>query len=160
MATKWQRLSINIPKEFKPKQRENIAGRIIDHITERTVKSGKDKNGKRFVRYTKEYAKKKGVGRGTVDLVDTFEMMTSIQLLSERSGKLIIGFEKGSKVNGKADGNIRGTYGRKSPLPGKARDFLGINLKQLEKIYDKIEQKPATAREDVEAASRSREGRR
>ena len=123
MSTKWQRLSINVPKKFNPKQRESIAGRVIDFITKRTISQGRDKNGAKFARYSKEYAKKKGVGRSSVDLVKTFEMMSSLHLLSERSGKIVVGFEKGSKVNGKADGNIRGTYGRPSPIPGRRVTF-------------------------------------
>ena len=32
---------------------------------------------------------------------------------------------------GKAEGNIRGTYGKRKPIPGKARPFLGLSRSEL-----------------------------
>ena len=134
MATKWQRFVINVPLDFKPKHRKEVAEKAIDSIVKRTVEKGRDKNNKKFVAYTKAYAKSKGQRR--VDLVKTFSMLPSIQELSSRPGKIIVGFKNGTKENGKADGNIRGTYGQPKPIPGKARDFLGLPPKALNAIIE------------------------
>lgn len=133
MGAKWQKFSVDIPKDLKPTDRQLIAQEIIDHIIERT-QDGKDANGRKFKKYTKEYAKEKGVGVNDVDLTLSSEMLESIKLISERSGKLIIGFENGSLENAKADGNIRGTYGKPTEDPSKARPFLGISKKDLKEI--------------------------
>ena len=133
MATKWQRVAIEIPKEYGPTEREAIAQDVIDLIIERS-QAGKDRDGKKFKSYTKDYAAQKGVGRSEVDLTLSSEMLNSIELISSRSGKVIIGFENGSQENAKADGNIRGTYGQSEPIPGKARDFLGVRDSELKRI--------------------------
>lgn len=133
MATKWQRVKLEIPKKLAPADREQVAFEIIDFIIDRS-KQGKNKNGRPFPRYTKEYAKAKGVGRGDVDLTLEDEMLEAMDLISHKSGELLIGYERGSDENAKADGNIRGTYGKPSPIPGKARDFLGITKTQLQRI--------------------------
>jgi hypothetical protein len=43
----------------------------------------------------------------------------------------MIGFENGTDENARADGNIRGTYGKPTPDSSKARDFLGISKEDL-----------------------------
>lgn len=133
MPTQWQRVRLEIPKQLKPVDREQVASEIIDFIIDRS-KQGKNKNGRNFPKYTKEYAKFKGVSRDAVDLTLDDEMLNEMQLLSHKSGELLIGYERGSDENAKADGNIRGTYGKPSPIPGKARDFLGISKTQLQRI--------------------------
>lgn len=136
MGTKWQRTSINLPKNLGPSEREAIAQEIIDFMIERS-QSGLDKDGNPFPKYTKQYAKEKGVSIGDVDLTLSSEMLNNIELLSSYPGKIIVGFERGSNENAKADGNIRGTYGRDSEDPSKARDFLGISDSDLETILSK-----------------------
>jgi len=131
----WQRVKIEISKEHKPSARIAIGSEIVQRILERTLIEGKDKDGKRFSKYEKDYAKRKGVGVGDVDLNLTSEMLDNLKLLSHRSGQVIIGFDKGdTKLNGKVEGNRKGTYGQPKPIPGKARDFLGIQNKDLKKI--------------------------
>ena len=134
MATKWQRFAIDVPKKFKPKDRVLVAEKVIDSILKRTLEKGKDKNNKKFVPYEKPYAKKKG--QTAVDLVLNFKMLPALQLLQNKAGKVVVGFKNGSKQNAKADGNIRGTYGQKKPIPGKARDFLGVPTKALNAIIE------------------------
>ena len=60
-------------------------------------------------------------------------MESTIQLLNDGPGSLTIGFEKDSEANGKAEGNIKGTYGQKKST-GKKRDFLGIDKNDLSDI--------------------------
>lgn len=137
MATKWQRTRLEVPKSLTPREREMVAFEVIEFITERS-KLGKDQNGKNFPRYTKEYAKAKGTSRSNVDLTLRDEMLRAIDLLNHKSGSILIGFENGTKENAKADGNIRGTYGKPSPIPGKARPFLGISQRQLTRIIREV----------------------
>ena len=128
----WQRIKIEIPKQIKPADREEVALEIIDFIANRT-KRNKDKDGRKFPNYTKDYAKIKGTSRNKVDLTLTGEMLDELKLISHRSGSLLIGYDRGSDINGKVEGNRLGSYGG-SPNPSKARDFLGLREKELEDI--------------------------
>jgi hypothetical protein len=135
----WVREKIKLPKTFKPKDRVKIAEVIIDHIITRSV-SGIDKNNKKFPEYSDSYAEKKNVGPGDVDLVLSGEMLESIQLLSHKSGEIIIGFDKSDEeLNGKAEGNILGSYGRQ-PNKNKARDFLGMPDDELDILFGAFEE--------------------
>ena len=121
----WIREKIKIPTTIKPSERVKMAEMIINVIINRSV-AGIDKNNKKFPKYSKEYAEKKGVGVNDVDLILSGEMLESIQLLSHKSGEITIGFDKSDQeLNGKAEGNILGSYGGE-PSRKKARDFLGI----------------------------------
>lgn len=131
----WVREKIKLPKSIKPAERKQIASVVIDHIINRSI-AGYDKNNKKFPKYSKEYAEKKGVGLSDVDLLLSGEMLESIQLLSDKSGELVIGFNKSDdELNGKAEGNILGSYGGE-PNSKKARDFLGINDDELQTLID------------------------
>lgn len=116
---------------------------VIDFIVNRTEK-GIDKNGEKFPKYSASYVnsndfKNAGKSKGKVNLTLSKEMLNSIELLSEKSGELVVGFDKGDKeLNGKAEGNIVGSYGGE-PDPKKARDFLGIADKDLDRIVKRYE---------------------
>lgn len=116
-----------------------MADLIIERIVERT-NQGKNVNGKAFPKYSKEYMDSldfKNAGKsesGTVNLQLSGDMLAAIKLLSNSKTSLVIGFEKGSEENAKADGNIRGTYGSDKPNPKKARPFLGISKDELSEI--------------------------
>jgi len=138
----WQKVRIDIPKDYKPAIREAIAQDVIQYIVERT-KRGVGKNdrpwsGKAAV-YSKSYIKgldfrNAGKRNSPVDLTLSADMLTDLQLLSHNKGSVLIGYNNGSENNAKAEGNIKGTYGNKKPIPGKSRDFLGITKKSLNKI--------------------------
>lgn len=131
-------------KELKTKAiRDEFAGTIIDYIIERTSEgtgynpsTGRPKNLK-AVRYSKEYAEEKGVGRSDVDLILDGNMLNALQHLKSKSNsdELVIGYRAGSKENGKAEGNQTGSYGKPSPNPRKARPFLGLTKKDLDRLY-------------------------
>ena len=120
------------------KKREAIGLEIIAYIQERTAQDQVDKNGKKLASYTKEYAEKKGVSRGDVDLMDTGDMLMSLTLLTHRSGSITIGYPAGDPINGKVEGNRLGTYGQQTPIPGKARDFLGLTDEELVDIFARV----------------------
>jgi len=137
-----QKVKITIPKGYSPQEREALSLEIIDQIVERT-KSGKDKNNKNFTGYSEGYKdsfdfKLSGKSKGKVNLSLSGEMLGALTLLNHSSGSVTIGYTKDDGFNNdKAEGNIKGTYGKKKPIPGKARDFLGISSSELKNITDK-----------------------
>lgn len=136
-----QKTEIQIPKGLTPSERVELADAVLEFIRLRTL-GGLDKNNRKFHKYSPKYAEAKGVGRDEVDLNLSSEMMEAMTLLSHKNGKIVIGFEKDDPNNGKAEGNILGTYGNASPVT-KGRDFLGItktDLSQLVKNYDRAEE--------------------
>lgn len=137
----WIKTKIKIRKGYNKTQREIIAQEIIDHMIDRT-QSGKNKNNDPFPSYSKSYKESKEfqiAGKSSkVNLSLSEEMLNSIKLLSHSDGELTVGFDKNdSRNNGVAEGNIKGTYGNKSPLRGKKRDFLGITASDKKEIQDK-----------------------
>lgn len=141
MSAKWQKVAIEIPKDYGPIERKAIALEIVDFIRNRTQSKRVDKDGKPFASYSKSYVKSLdfkigGKSKSKVDLTLSGDMLGALDLLSHKSGKIIVGFENGSQENARADGNIRGTYGNTKPV-GPARDFLGISDEDLTKILKK-----------------------
>ena len=131
-----QKVTINIPKYLDEDDRASLAEDIIDYITTRTAK-GYDKNNRKFKPYTKEYAERKGVSRGDVDLINSTDLLESILLLDSDTGMLVIGYAEGDEINGKAEGNITGSYGQPDPNPAKARDYLGVSRRDLAELISR-----------------------
>ena len=143
MGAKWQKIDLEVPPDFTPRQRKKVADLVIDHIITRT-KNGKDKDGDKFPGYSEEYIRSLdfkigGKSKSRVDLTLSGDMLASLDLISDGRGRIRIGFEKGSEENARADGNIRGTYGKDSPDANKARDFLGVEPNVLRKIIREVE---------------------
>ena len=144
MATKWQKIKIDLSGYgLSPDQKDEVADLIIERIVNRTDQ-GKDKDGRRFPGYSKSYKESldfKVAGKSSkVDLQLSGDMLAALSVLDKTSRSVTIGFENGSEENAKADGNIRGTYGNPSPNPKKARDFLGITIKELTDIIKFIKE--------------------
>jgi hypothetical protein len=131
------KLSIKIPftQPIKPKERVKIADALLTHIVGRTM-AGLDRDNNKFAKYTKKYAEEKGVGVSDVDLLLSGEMLSELQVLKVDANGVEIGYKGSKDLIGKVDGNIRGTYGQTEPIPGKARDFLGILPDDVEVIID------------------------
>ena len=149
-----QKKRIKFPEKYKgkfnPEERKAIAEDIKEFIGDRTS-AGKDVNNRKFPGYSKEYAKKKR--SANVDLRLTGEMLKILEelgtLKTDRANEVTIGYERGSRVEGKVEGNRKGTYGRSRPIPGKKRDFLGLTQKDLKEILDfHLKRKEDGARED------------
>jgi hypothetical protein len=137
MATKHQKIKLYFPEPIPDKSlRDEIADLAIEKIVERTDK-GLDKNGVPFTKYSKAYMNSldfKNAGKSKrPNLQLSGDMLASIEVLDSTRNWVEIGFEKGSEENGKADGNIRGTYGKPTPV-GPKRDFLGIKDSDLLRI--------------------------
>jgi len=142
MPAKHQYIDVKIPKSLSKKERREIADLIVERIVDRTL-DGKDKRGKGFPGYSKEYIKSldfnnAGKSASDVNLQLSGDMLAALTLLNETDGKLTIGFEDGSDENARADGNIRGTYGQERGNRKKARDFLGVSPKELKTIIDMV----------------------
>jgi len=131
------KLSIKIPftQPIKPKERVKIADALLTHIVGRTM-AGLDRDNNKFAKYTKKYAEEKGVGVSDVDLLLSGEMLSELQVLKVDSSGVEIGYKGSKDLIGKVEGNILGTYGQPEPIPGKARDFLGILPDDVEVIID------------------------
>jgi len=138
MGAKWQRIAISIPEGYKPAERVAIAEEILDFIRDRVQNKNLDKNNRKLPGYSKSYMnsldfKIAGKSKGDVNLTLSGDMLGAMTLLSHANGKLLLGFEKGSPENARADGNIRGTYGNSKPVAAP-RDFLGLTQKDLTRI--------------------------
>lgn len=150
MAAKWQRVWIEVPRELSANERMRCGKEIVEFIRKRSesgmgvVDTGDGFRNKRFPGYSKAYINSldfeiAGKSAGSVDLTLSGDMLIALDVLDTKPGAVLIGFEKGSDENARADGNIRGTYGRSSPMPGKARNFLGISDSDLRRITRKYE---------------------
>jgi hypothetical protein len=152
----WMRTKVNIDTSLKPKERIALSDAIIAYIQNRTM-DGLDKNLEKFEKYKASYAAFKGVDAENVDLVMSGSMLGDLKLLSHSNGSLSIGFDKGSESNGKAEGNIKGTYGQPKPVQ-KPRDFLGISKEELDALISEtdIEENNFTGLSDAEIDERAR----
>lgn len=114
---------------------------IIDRTKHGYNVHGRDWSGKAG-EYTEAYAKRKGVSEdGPVDLSLSHDMLDGMQYFSTLSprGQITLGYKKGTGLERQAEGNILGTYGKQSPIPGKARPFLDILQKDLQKIISEVD---------------------
>lgn len=141
MANKWTKTTINIPKVYTPIERVAIAQDVIDYIVERT-KAGKGPGNKEWANkaareYSKSYQKSvefRASGKSkNVNLKLSGDMLDAIGIITDKSGAVTIGITDESQV-GKAEGNIRGTYGSNTPIRGKSRPFLNLTNDELKKI--------------------------
>lgn len=145
MANKYIQKAVEISSRYTPEEREAIAVDIIRYVRERTL-NGKGPGNKAWSgaagKYSKEYMSSLNfrIGRkdkGKVNMKLSGDMLEAITLLNQRKGKIVYGLDEGDDNAGKAEGNIRGTYGNSSPIAGKARPFLDITEKELKQILSK-----------------------
>jgi hypothetical protein len=152
MATKIQRVRFNLPKELRPDERKEV-GELIAEKIRKNAESGKgrqfDNKGMRdgivkeyvkFPKYSKSYVnsldfKVSGKSPSSIDLTLSGDMLQSLDVINTKSGEVVLGFPEDQ--NGKADGNIRGTYGKDSADKSKARNFLGLTQSDYNKIVNK-----------------------
>lgn len=129
--------TIKIPSGLSSSRKEELAMALLSAI-QFNAKSGYDKDGNRFVKYNKDYAEEKGVGVRDVDLTLSGEMLDALKILKIGPDYVDVGYDGRTKVSGKAEGNILGSYGR-TPNPEKARDFLGLPEKAIKEILKGFE---------------------
>lgn len=138
----WIKKEILIPNDYSSDDAETMAEEILNFIIERS-KKGNGSDGEKFPGYSDSYKKSldfKIAGKSSkVDLTLSGEMLDSLEVLSAKKGKIVIGFEKGSDMNARAEGNILGSYGQSKPNPSKARNFMELSNNELSKIIKSLD---------------------
>lgn len=138
--TEHQYFDLVLPKGLSKDQREAIAAEVIAYIRERTLegKLFNEETGREF-KYSKGYSKaykdsvafRAGEKGSTVNLTLSGDMLAALDIIKNTEGLVRIGYQKGSLENAKADGNIRGTYGKATENSKLAKPFLGISDAKL-----------------------------
>lgn len=120
----------------------------VDNIVKRTT-SGKDIDGSKFTKYSKEYAKKKGVPRSSVDLVLEGDMLRSFED-SDSTGNIVkISMEEGDQTLKAYNHNVGDT------LP--ARTFFGIKKEsEMNRIVRQVKAAAITSDETEESGPSQR----
>ena len=139
MPTKHQKVKIKIGTGWTIAQKKRIANDLIEVMVDSALEGqgiyGRQR--RRFPKYSDQYHKS-----GTPDLHLSGEMLDRIQVLDgQTDGELTIGFRDGTKANAKADGNIRGTYGKQRANRAKARPFLGVTVDELDEVLEGYEKR-------------------
>lgn len=130
---------------------EAVGQYLIDRIVDRTS-SGKDVNGKSMPKYSKTYKESleyKAWGKtGKVNMELSGEMLTSLDILSIKNGKIKIGWNDGEN-SVKAYGNITGMEGHPY-LDGIApkREFFGVTAAEIKSIAKEFKPTTRAADED------------
>lgn len=140
MANKWTKTTLSLPKAYSPIERVAIAQDVIDYIVERT-KAGKGPGNSKWSgeagKYSAAYMKSvefRASGKSKdVNLKLSGDMLDAIGIINDKAGAITVGITDEDQV-GKAEGNIRGTYGKQSSIRGKARPFLSLTNDELKKI--------------------------
>lgn len=145
MAKNWVQRTLKVSRRYNEDDLSAIAVEVVKYIRDRTL-DGKGPGGKSWSGKAGEYSKaymdslnfKIGRKSGTVNLKLSGDMLEAIGLLEVQKGKIKYGVDDSDPVAGKVEGNVRGTYGRSSPISGKARDFLELTEKELDEILSQF----------------------
>lgn len=140
MSADQQKVTIKLPAGIDPDDYEAVGEDIVGFIRDRTdVGFGVRKRGRgfstyAFPEYTPEYEAFKGQSK--VDLKLSGELLDELRVLEvdPDSRTVTIGYEEGDPINGKAEGNFTGSYGKKRPNPAKARNILGMTKEELDAV--------------------------
>lgn len=142
MGKPWVKTEILLPKDYDDDDAQTVAEEILNFIVERT-KKGYGSDGEKFPGYSPSYkasdAFKLGGKSSKVDLTLSGEMLDSLEVLEAKRGKIVFGYAKDSDMNGRADGNCRGSYGTSKDDPSKARNFMELSGKELAKIIRSLD---------------------
>lgn len=135
---------IEIWQAMDEQQKNDVADKAKQHVIDRAQLSGKGFNSatgrdKKFTKYTKEYAKFKGVSRGSVDLTLDDDMLKAMEAVKIKPSSFSLGYTSGNPEQGKAEGNITGSYGQSRGSSSKARPFLGLQKIDLERIIRDVD---------------------
>ena len=166
-AEKWIQRKIKIPAAYDSRERQAIASDILDYLRDRTAQ-GRGEGGQSWPgsagKYSKSYKNslQYQIARksGTVNLELTGDMLAVMRLIDDDKGAVVIGFEPNDPEAGRAEGNIRGSYGKPTGNRSKARDFLSLSKEELQKILrnyplddDEMRQENVELREATDQAS-------
>lgn len=159
MGAKQQKLEIKLPAGYSAEERRAIGEAVVRLIQDRTAAGERPGGGSwsgEAVRYTQGYIdssafKIGGKSKSPVNLTLTGDMLADLQVLSSRSGAVIVGYRAGDS-NDKAEGNILGTYGQPVPIPGKARPFLKVTAGEMSSILESFPKPGKQSQSDKERA--------
>lgn len=137
----WTYRTIKVSKKYNADERRAIAAEIVEYIKQRT-KSGKGKDNKSWAppanKYSKAYKEsldfKQKVDKSKVNLTLSGDMLDSIKIIRNQEGEITIGIPKSDEDYGKAEGNIRGSYGKSRGSSAKARDFMSFSAREKRDI--------------------------
>lgn len=151
-------VEIKLPSRYDSEDAEIIAEEILNFIVERT-KKGVGSDGKKFPEYSSEYInsfdfKAAGKSKGKVDLTLSGEMLDSIEIIEAKKGKIVYGYSSDNEMQGRAEGNLLGTYGRDAPNPSKARNFLALSGKELSLILSEVDLLPSDIQKEISKAAK------
>lgn len=147
MKMPQQKKTFKIPKGYSRDKREEIAFEIINYLVKRTRKG----HGKGDRKWRGADANKYEDGKkGPVDLTESTEMLSRLgEYTRIYQDKIVLGYDKGSDIEGKVEGNRIGSYGQPSANKKKARDFLDHTDKEiLEHIRKKFPRRAPKAKSD------------
>jgi hypothetical protein len=161
--TSWIKKEILLPSDYSADDAQTVAEEILNYIIERT-KDGKGVDNTPWVGKAGEYedsyknSLEFKIARKTdkVNLSLSGEMLDSLEILQAKKGKIVIGYQRGSEMNGRAEGNILGTYGSDVPNPSKARNFMELSNNELSKILKGLDVLPRNVQNEI--AKMAREG--
>ena len=158
MGKPWVKTEILLPKDYDDDDAQTVAEEILNFIVERT-KKGYGSDGEKFPGYSPLYkasdAFKLGGKSSKVDLTLSGEMLDSLEVLEAKRGKIVFGFAKDSDMNGRADGNCRGSYGTSKDDPSKARNFMELSGKELAKIIRSLDILPRSVQNQIAKAAKA-----
>jgi hypothetical protein len=154
----WVKTEILLPKDYDSEDAQTVAEEILNFIVERT-KKGYGSDGEKFPGYSPSYkasdAFKLGGKSSKVDLTLSGEMLDSLEVLEAKRGKIVFGYAKDSDMNGRADGNCRGSYGTSKDDPSKARNFMELSGKELAKIIRSLDILPKDIQNQIAKDAKS-----
>ncbi len=139
--------SISIRRSLSMNQKIELGKRIVEEVRDRTER-GIDKNGKRFVPYSKDSEKK-----GTPNLASTGDMLIELDVINISGSSITIGYETDFSEAGQVEGNVIGSYGQSKGNSSKARDFIGLPQKVVNILTEELLNDPEFKEERVQRES-------
>jgi hypothetical protein len=154
----WIKKEILLPKDYDDDDANTVAEELLSFIVERS-KKGQGSDGELFPAYSDSYKKsnafKLGDKSSKINLTLSGEMLDSLQVLSARKGKIVIGFEKDDERNNSvAEGNILGSYGGEANK-SRARNFMELSDKELAKVIRSLDILPRDIQNEIAKQARA-----
>jgi len=120
------------------KEKKFFADLAIDTIENRSL-DGKNINGKKFKKYSVEYAEFKGVTRDSVDMFLEGDMLESMKRNKKRESEETVYIHLADDLETKKGYNHMTRKSKANPLP--KREFFGLNDEEAKEIAKEINKK-------------------
>lgn len=117
-------------------EKQRFVSEAVNRIIQRT-QDGKSIDNKNFIRYTKDYAKEKGVSRSSVDLTLFGDMLLSINSENQRRNVVKLQIDESQQAI-KAYAHSTGYEGHPHIKNGPKRDFFGLSDEEAQSIADSV----------------------